>query len=88
MPRVLVSTEPRTAVLELVRQALDARLDEKGAHSFTSSHEIKGVLDEEYHELDIAIRKNDPQAVLDELLDIAVAAVFGICSARVGGLDW
>lgn len=64
--------------IQALRESIRLRLREKGNHSLASSHEILGMITEEYHELIEAIKKNSHKAVLvNELLDLAVAAVFG-----------
>ena len=69
------------------RQKLCDRLQEKGDLSFIGPHEIYGVISEEYHELDQAVRGNNEGEVKDELLDIAVGAVFGYASLLQYKLD-
>lgn len=66
--------------LDVLKLALSKRLEEKGLGIFVSPHEILGVITEEYKELIDAVHKNDN--VKGELLDIAVAAIFGYMSAN------
>ena len=63
-------------------EMLLSRMEKKGDGHFVSSHETLGVICEEYEELKEAVRANYPKAVCEELLDLAVAALFGICSAE------
>jgi len=71
---------------ELLSMMLDERLEEKGWGAFVSSHEIFGIMQEEWVELTEAITLNRADRVVAELIDIAVAAVFGaacIIAAKV-----
>jgi NTP pyrophosphatase (non-canonical NTP hydrolase) len=71
--------------------AMEMRLEEKGRGTFASSHEILGVIGEEYHELVEAIKLHGDekaQRIKHELLDIAVACVFGAACIDEGKVDW
>lgn len=67
---------------------LVSRLDEKGYGTFASSHEIDGVVDEEVREWKDAVRSNDANAQYKELLDIAVACVFGLACYKFDKMSW
>lgn len=71
-----------------VKEALLATLKEKGWHAYASSHEIVGVIDEEYDELMDEVRDNNPAGCSKELMDIAVAAVFGGICMTTRKVDW
>lgn len=78
-----------TAALEAVAHKLEYRLNQKGRGSFASSHEILGILIEEMTEFTEEVHKNSSSdELVKELLDIAVAAVWGIASIESGGTDW
>lgn len=68
-------------------EMLEYRLAHKGHGSYASRHEILGIVEEELLEAKEAIRV-DGQAGYDhyaqELLDIAVAALFGYICLRSG----
>lgn len=65
------------------------RLDQKGPHSMGSSHEILGIVTEEYWELIEKVKENaHDEDLVQELLDIAIACMFGVASIRVRGTDW
>ncbi len=81
------NAEVAVGVEELIN-ALEARLQEKGNLVFDSPHEILGVVTEEYHELVEAVRQGAAKRIDDELLDVAVAAVFGHISVKKGWLNW
>jgi hypothetical protein len=63
-------------------------LNEKGYHSFSSIHEILGVVDEEHHELKDAVKHNNHEEIKQELLDIAVGCIWGVVSINENALDW
>ena len=65
---------------------LRMRLEEKGYHSWNSRHEILGLVTEEVMELTLAIKLN--VGIEDELLDVAVAAIYGYINVKNGKLDW
>lgn len=71
-----------------ILQSLDKRLVEKGTGTFSSRHEILGVCAEEYKELIDAVQKGSLSDVRDELIDLAVACIFGISCIDSGTLDW
>ena len=65
------------------------RLEQKGMGCFTSSHEILGVITEEYEEYIETVHDNAPDHVkIAELTDIATACAIGIASIKSGGTDW
>lgn len=66
-------------ILELSKQ-LRTRLDKHGPLSYIGAHEVYGICAEEVAELLDAIRQNDKYLTINELYDIAVAAIFGIAS--------
>ena len=54
-----------------------------------SNHEIYGIIRQETTEYEEAIHKRAPDGEkIEELLDIAVACLFGIASITSGGTDW
>ena len=93
----MLSTEHRVRItrdqvdkgIAVFRHELFKRLDQKGYGTFTSCHEILGVITEEIRELEDAIRTGkDGEYVGDELMDVAVGAVFGYICMREGTVDW
>lgn len=78
----------RHNVMAKVIESLNKRISQKGENGFSSTHEIRGVLDEEVEELHGAIKSNDPVESYNELLDIAVAAIWGLASIQEGTIDW
>jgi NTP pyrophosphatase (non-canonical NTP hydrolase) len=66
---------------------LNKRLEQKGKGSFASSHEILGILTEEFKELIDEIHLGNIQNTQTELMDIAVACVFGYACIENGTVD-
>lgn len=65
------------------------RATQKGLGSMASSHEILGIIDEEVNEYRNEVQTNSTaDHKIEELKDIAVAAIFGIASIQSGGVDW
>lgn len=86
--RKQVSSRSEVAAFEAFKRAMQKAKGEKGIGGFASTHEILGVIEEEYHELQHAVKDNDPSEVEAELLDILVASFWGIASMKSGSLDW
>lgn len=76
------------SAIKAIRDALEIRLEEKGCHTYSSSHEISGLIEEEFDEMKEAIHLNDNQQLRKELIDIAVGAIWSIVSIDVDALDW
>jgi NTP pyrophosphatase (non-canonical NTP hydrolase) len=63
-------------------------LQKKGYGTFASSHEILGVLKEEFDEFADAIHSNNREELKKELMDIAVVCVFGYVCLKEDAIDW
>lgn len=75
--------------LEEVDEKLSRRMLQKGMGTYASIHEILGILQEEVTEYQDEVHaKKDREAQVQELIDIAVGAIWGIASIRSGGVDW
>lgn len=74
--------------LHELAKSLEHRFDQKGKHVLVSSHEILGVLVEEMDELKEAVRSNDIERICKELMDVAVAGIFGYICKEYGYTDW
>jgi hypothetical protein len=73
---------------EEVRQMLEKRLKKKGRGPYLFTHQIDGIIDEEFNlELKSAMHQNDLKQFRSELIDIAVAALFGIASIDEGAVS-
>lgn len=78
--RVQVDQKLIDEVVEHMAAKLLNRLAQKGRGSIISAHETLGILEEEFYELKMAVHGKVQSDVIEELLDIAVGAVFGIAS--------
>ena len=65
-------------IIEEVTHHLIHALNKFNWDKIASSHEALGIITEEYYELIEAIKNNNDVATRSELIDIAVAAIFGI----------
>jgi len=86
--RQQISDEYIREAEQLVSFWLKKRLDEKGKGTFSSRHELLGILTEERRELTKAVHEGELADVLPELVDIAVACIFGVACIRAGTMDW
>jgi hypothetical protein len=86
--RALLTGDELTEAVEAVTGMLSVRAAEKGMGAYASRHETLGIIEEEKAELVQAVTSGDIEAVVDELIDIAVGCVFGIASLRTGKADW
>jgi len=86
--RIPISEDRVAEAVKLLSSKIQDRLDEKGSHSYASSHECLGIIAEEYHELVESVRSNRLDDFEKECLDLAVACVFAIACKRAGALDW
>lgn len=88
MNRITVSQEALETSIKEISRKTDFRMKQKGRHAWQSTHEILGVITEEYWELQEAIKNNDVEAIKKELIDIGVACHFGIACINEKTLDW
>lgn len=88
MNRPTISHDAIKTCIKEIALKTDARLDQKGHHAWQSTHEILGIITEEYWELQEAIKNNRIDNVKKELMDIAVACHFGIACINENKLDW
>ena len=87
--RTQISREQIDKGIAVFRDELFKRLDQKGYGTMASRHEILGVITEEMRELEEAVCiSKTGENVGDELMDIAVGAVFGYICMREGTVDW
>jgi hypothetical protein len=78
--RVEVLESEIAAAFSTLGESLKSRLMKHGKYCFIGPHEILGTVEEEMHELREAVISNKPDAVIGELLDVAVGALFGVAS--------
>ena len=64
------------------------RLIQKGDGTYSSIHEILGIVAEEYDELIDAVRKNNQMECYKELKDIAVGCIIAMACIQQQSLDW
>lgn len=88
MTRPVITDADLERVIQVVVRKLEFRMKEKGRGAFVSSHEIMGIVSEEYDEMKEAVQENDHNKLFDELADIAVASLKGMASMQVAKLDW
>lgn len=92
--RPKITEEEVKASISVLRQKLNERIEQKGNHAFASTHEIYGVLAKEFKELLDAIHDTNPPEnsqyyfIKEELLDIAVAAIFSYACIDSNKIDW
>lgn len=79
-------------IVDLVKLDLEIelrrRIGEKGPGAFMSSHEIKGVIGEEYDELKATVHGNNHEEMYKELLDMMVACLWSAASLKGEYIDW
>lgn len=80
MSRPPVTTSQIDQALERVKERALANMAKHGAGAYASRHEAYGVLAEEMLELLVAIQNTHYPHYIEELLDIAAAAVFAVAS--------
>jgi len=78
--RFEISDKQSDEVISKLFEMIDYQTKSKGKGEFVSTHEILGVVTEEWKELTDATQSNNFHNVREELMDIAVAAVWGIAS--------
>jgi NTP pyrophosphatase (non-canonical NTP hydrolase) len=88
MRRENVPDEDTEKSLRIIINKLLEQLEKRGKGTFSSRHEILGMVDEEHDELKDAVRSESIHRVKDELADIAVGCIWGIASIEAGMVDW
>ena len=76
--------------IEFVKDSLNKvfeRIEKKtlkhGGHAYASTHEIYGIVAEEFKELMDELHSNDTDEFESELIDVAVGAVWGLASMKL-----
>lgn len=80
MMRDQVEQQEISNAFELLRQGLNKRIQKHGNGKFASRAEALGILCEEYAETIEAMRRNVKQEFVDEMMDVAVTALWAIIS--------
>ncbi len=82
MTRDIITEGQIQKSIEEVILTLNKRLKKKGYGAFAGTHECYGVVVEEVQELAEEMRANDDEKFKEELLDVIVAAIFGLASLK------
>lgn len=88
MTRPKITAREIDSAIKEMQAWMFKRLNEKGNGSFSSIHEIRGMIDEEFNELREAMHNKDQDAIAHELKDVIVGALFALACLRSGKLDW
>lgn len=83
-----ITAEQINEAFTTIQNEMQKTLNQKGCGTFVSLHEILGVITEEYVELIDAVRRESVIFVRDELVDIAVAAIFGVACIQADAVEW
>lgn len=86
--RVNILNDSHKRAIDLVKKKLKEQLKEKGVGAFVGSHEVLGVLSEEFDEFKEAVHKNEKGWQHSELIDIAVVALLGLMSMEAIENNW
>mgnify|MGYP000885109351 CR=1 FL=1 len=86
--RTQISGNQITNGVNALMGKLNYRLNQKGSGTFSSKHEILGVIAEEYKELLDAVHSKDYNNMKEELLDIAVGSLFGYICLEEKTVEW
>jgi NTP pyrophosphatase (non-canonical NTP hydrolase) len=86
MQRPQITNEMIDDAFSILKSRMKETLERKGRGSFISTHEILGVITEENKELIDAVHQN--KGISDELMDIAVAAIFSAACIYNDTLEW
>lgn len=87
MSRPEITPEQLERTMERVVTRLKSRIRQKGRGSFSSKHEILGVITEEYNELVEAVHGKE-SSVYEELMDLAVGSIFSLACIYYKTVDW
>ncbi len=69
-------------MIDTLKEAMIVRLERHGYGLGSGPHEILGILQEEMDELIDEVRANAHLEIYNELVDIAIAAVFGMLTMQ------
>ena len=88
--RLQTTLAERREALQTLGDLLERRLLEKGPGIYITPHETLGNVTEEFYELIGAVQSNSSAQIQHELLDTAVACLFGYISLNrcLKELDW
>jgi len=84
-----ISADELNLALTETQRHMATVVNRHGPRAFASRHEVESVVRGECRELGTAIDTHaDMDAIRHELLDIAVACIFGVACIDAGTLDW
>tara|TARA_R110000824_G_scaffold63333_5_gene166676 strand:+ start:441 stop:716 length:276 start_codon:yes stop_codon:yes gene_type:complete len=86
--RKQIDDETVANIMKQFHNRLEMVLKKRGYGGFASRHEILGILDEEKLEFTEAVHSEGIGRVKSELLDIAVADIWGAASIDAETVDW
>lgn len=88
--RATINTPELARAFDKFHERMDAKLTRWGWRTMTSRHEVLGVIQEEMDELVKAVREDNKNCdgIKEELLDIAVGAIFGYACIAAEKTDW
>jgi len=81
--RLQANVEDLALIVTTISKKLEKKINSRGFGIYCSVHEIYGIIAEEVHELMEATHKNNYKEFDDELIDIAVACLWGLISMKV-----
>ena len=82
MPKFETNSTEAFAFLDSLESKINIRIQEHGKEIAGSTHEVYGIIAEEFHELMLAMHGNDNAEFYAELEDIAVACIFGLITIK------
>ncbi len=78
---VITDEQIKKCINEFLSKFYD-KIKKKGSKSFNSTNEIYGKIAEEVHETLLELHARNQLAFEDELLDVAITALFGYMSSK------
>lgn len=85
--RHIVLREDIELAIRAIEDKIQFRINQKGGYSYASPHEIYGILAEEVKEVLDELQANDNPEMAKELLDVAIAAIWGYISIQYGYIE-
>jgi hypothetical protein len=82
MERFKTNSTEALAFLDSLETKVKLRLQQHGDEIAGSTHEVYGIIAEEFHELMLAMHNNESSDFYSELEDIAVACIFGLITIK------
>lgn len=80
--RQLITYDVLEEAWERSRAKMTKRRNQKGNESIISKHEALGIISEEYHEFVDAVHEGNIKNIQEEMIDLAVAAIFSYASSH------